>query len=191
MSADRKLVRAEHNSGVIWKSARWLQMASGAVLFLLTIEAVVAPDQSASGESITQSSALVLDGKVKHPQRLSVDALRKFPAERVQVSFQTARGIEKSSYTGVLLWTLLGEAGGIDDSAKGAELRHTISITGRDGYTVVISTGEIAPDFGGKPAMIAYERDGEELGDKGLRVVMPGDKHGGRYVRDVVEIEVK
>jgi molybdate transport system regulatory protein len=130
-------------------------------------------------------------GKVKHPLRLSVDVLRKLPAERAEVSFQTARGIEKSSYTGVLLWTLLGEAGGIDDSAKGAELRHTISITGRDGYNVVVSTGEIAPDFGGKAAMIAYERDGEEFGDKGLRVVMPGDKHGGRYVRDVVEIEVK
>jgi hypothetical protein len=92
----------------------------------------------------------------------------------------------------VLLWTLLGEVGGIDDPAKGAELHHTISITGRDGYLVVISTGEIAPDFGGKPAMVAYERDGEELrDDKGLRVVMPGDKHSGRYVRDVVEIEVK
>src|SRR5882762_5430110 len=138
MSADRKLVRAEHNSGVIWKSARWLQMASGAVLFLLTIEAAVAADQSASGESITQSSALVLDGKVKRPQRLSVDALRRLPAERVEVSFRTARGIEKSSYTGVLLWTLLGEAV-----------------------------------------------------EKCLRVVMPGDKRGGRYVRDVVEIEVK
>ena len=121
---------------------------------------------------------------------MSVDVLRKFPAERVEVSFQPGRGIEKSSYTGVLLWTLLGRAGGIDDSAKGAELRHTISITGRDGYTVVISTGEIAPDFGDKAAMIAYERDGEAL-EKCLRVVMPGDKRGGRYVRDVVEIEVK
>jgi hypothetical protein len=54
-----------------------------------------------------------------------------------------------------------------------------------------LSTGEIAPDFGGKTAMIAYERDGVELGDKVLRVVMPGDKHGGRYVRDVVEIAVR
>jgi DMSO/TMAO reductase YedYZ molybdopterin-dependent catalytic subunit len=172
-------------------STRALQILAArvVVLLLLTARPVTAADQS--GEATTPSSGLLLDGKVKHPQRLSVDVLRKFPAERVEVSFQTARGIEKSSYTGVLLWTLLGEAGGIDDSAKGAELRHTISITGRDGYTVVISTGEIAPDFGGKPAMIAYERDGQELGDTGLRVVMPGDKHGGRYVRDVAEIEVK
>jgi hypothetical protein len=48
----------------------------------------------------------------------------------------------------------------------------------------------IARDFGGKAAMIVYEGDGKELGDKGLRVVMPGDKHGGRYVRDVVAVEV-
>lgn len=39
--------------------------------------------------------------------------------------------------------------------------------------------------------MIAYERNGQELDENGLRVVMPGDRHGGRYVRDVVEIEVK
>jgi hypothetical protein len=86
---------------------------------------------------------------------------------------------------------LLEEAGGIDDPAKGAELHHTITTTGRDGYVVVISTGEIAPDFGGKSAMVAYERDGQQLSDTGLRIVMPGDKHGGRYVRDVAEIEVK
>jgi hypothetical protein len=128
---------------------------------------------------------------VKHPQSFSAAVLRKLPAEQVEVSFQTARGAEKSSYTGVLLWTLLGEAEEIDDPAKGAELRHTIKITGRDGYTVVISTGEIAPDFGGKAAMVAYERNGEALGDNALRVVMPGDKRGGRYVRDVAEIEVR
>jgi hypothetical protein len=190
MSANRNRRAARTRDAV---SSRVLQLlaASVVVLLLLTAGPVTAADQSAPGDATTPSSGLVLDGKVKHPQRLSVDILRKFPAERVEVAFQTGRGVEKSSYTGVLLWTLLGEAGGIDDSAKGAELCHTISITGRDGYTVVISTGEIAPDFGGKPAMIAYERDGQELGDTGLRVVMPGDKHGGRYVRDVAEIEVK
>ena len=39
--------------------------------------------------------------------------------------------------------------------------------------------------------MIAYERDGEELGEQGLRAVMPGDRRGGRYVRDVIEINVE
>jgi DMSO/TMAO reductase YedYZ molybdopterin-dependent catalytic subunit len=166
--------------------ARQLLAASVAALLLFPGGPVTAGDPSAPPDS-----GIMLDGNVKHPQRLTVDTLRKLPAERVEVAFQTGRGMEKSSYTGVLLWALLEKAGGIDDPAKGAELRHTIRITGRDGYVVVLSTGEIAPDFGGKPAMVAYERDGQELADTGLRIVMPGDKHGGRYVRDVAEIEVK
>jgi DMSO/TMAO reductase YedYZ molybdopterin-dependent catalytic subunit len=190
MVSYRRPVRAEHSEGVIRRSPLRIQIAGLAAAFFLTAGGTAAVAQSA-GETLPRSSALVLDGKVKHPQRLSLEALRQLPAEQVAVAFQTSRGIEKSSYTGVLLWTLLDAAGGIDDAAKGAELRHTISITGRDGYNIVISTGEIAPDFGGKPAMIAYERDGAGLADNGLRVVMPGDKRGGRYVRDVVEIEVK
>jgi hypothetical protein len=51
------------------------------------------------------------------------------------------------------------------------------------------STGEIAPDLGGKPALVAYERDGKPLDD--FRIVMPGDKHGARNVRDVAAITVE
>jgi DMSO/TMAO reductase YedYZ molybdopterin-dependent catalytic subunit len=190
MSIDRKLPRAGPGKATIRRSALRLYLPTAAALFLVTTEAAFAVEQAAP-DGATSGPGLVLDGKVKHPQQFSLDALRKLPAERVEVSFQTGRGIETSTYTGVRLWTLLGEVGGIDDAAKGAELHHTINITGHDGYLVVISTGEIAPDFGAKPAMVAYGRDGEELGNKGLRLVMPGDKHGGRYVRDVVEIEVK
>ena len=109
----------------------------------------------------------------------------------MQVSFEGERGAQNSSFTGVRLWTLLDKAGGIDDGAKGAELRHTSKVTGRDGYVVVLSTGEIAPEFGGKPALIAYQRDGAMLGGAGFRLVMPGDKRGGRNVRDVVTIMVE
>ncbi len=167
-------------------------LAAGlAALLLFAAGAAVATGQSRPSDPATQNASLVFDGNVKNPQRLSEERLRSLPAERAEVSFQTSRGTETSSYAGVLLWTLLAEAGGIDDSAKGAELRHTIMITGRDGYRVVISTGEIAPDFGGKRAMLAYERDGKDLGQAGLRVVMPGDKRGGRSVRDVVRIEIE
>jgi DMSO/TMAO reductase YedYZ molybdopterin-dependent catalytic subunit len=133
-------------------------------------------------------ASLSIEGRVKHPQRFDLEALRKLPAETVQVSFEGERGTQTSSFTGVRVWTLLDKAGGIDDSAKGAELRHVIKVTGRDGYVVVLSTGEIAPEFGGKPALIAYQRDGAMLEEAGFRLVMPGDKRGGRNVRDVVTI---
>jgi len=44
-----------------------------------------------------------------------------------------------------------------------------------------MSSGEIAPDFDAKGVIVAYERDGKPLDE--FRIVMPGDKHGGRNVR--------
>jgi hypothetical protein len=39
--------------------------------------------------------------------------------------------------------------------------------------------------------MIAYQRDGAPLGGTGFRLVIPGDKHGGRSVRDVTAITIE
>ena len=63
-----------------------------------------------------------LIGNVNHPQQFDLETLQKLPAQQVTVSYQAGR-VEEVSFTGVLLWTLLGEAGGIDDPAKRAELR--------------------------------------------------------------------
>jgi DMSO/TMAO reductase YedYZ molybdopterin-dependent catalytic subunit len=136
-----------------------------------------------------QSPSLSLEGKIKEPRHFTLDDLKKLPAERAEISYRTDRGPVTASFTGVLLWSLIGAAGGLDDAAKGADLRHAIRITAKDGYVVVISTGEIAPEFGAKPALVAYERDGKPLDD--FRIVMPGDKHGGRNARDVVSIAVE
>lgn len=136
-----------------------------------------------------QSPSLMLEGKVKQPARVALADLKKLPTEHLTVSYQTDRGVVTASFTGVLLRSLIGAAGGIADSGKGAELRHAIRITAKDGYWIVTSTGEIAPDFGNKAALVAYERDGKPLSD--FRLVMPGDKHGGRNVRDIVSIAVE
>lgn len=141
------------------------------------------------GFAAAQSPALVLDGKVKQPQRWTLDDLKKMPAEHATLSYQTDRGVVSASFTGVLLWSLIRAAGGIDDSGKNAELRHAIRITAKDEYVIVTSTGELAPDFGDKAAIVAYERDGQPL--DGFRIVMPGDKHGGRNVRDVISISIE
>jgi hypothetical protein len=142
-----------------------------------------------AGPAVAQSPELVLEGKVRQPQRWTLEDLKKMPAEHADVSYQTDRGPVSGSFTGVLLWSLIGAAGGIDDSAKNPELRHAIRITVKDGYVVVTSSGEIAPDFGAKAVIVAYERDGKPLDD--FRIVMPGDKHGGRNVRDVVSINIE
>ena len=142
-----------------------------------------------AGPAVAQSPELVLQGKVRQPQRWTLEDLKKMPAEHADVSYQTDRGPVRGSFTGVLLWSLIGAAGGIDDNAKSPELRHAIRITAKDGYVVVTSSGEIAPDFGAKGVIVAYERDGKPLDE--FRIVMPGDKHGGRNVRDVVSINIE
>jgi hypothetical protein len=160
----------------------------GAVLLLL-LPLLCGPTQAADPAA---KPTLSLTGKVPHPQQFDLDRLRALPSQQVQVSYETEHnGSRQASYTGVLLWSLIGEAGGIDDQARGAVLRHVIKITAQDGYVVVLSTGEIAPDFGAKPALIAYQRDTEAPGAGGLWLVMPGDKLGGRYVHDVVAIDVE
>ena len=105
------------------------------------------------------------------------------------MTYQTDRGPVTASFTGVPLWSLIDAAGGLDDTGKGAAIRHAIRITAKDGWVVVTSTGEMAPDFGGRHALVAYERNGKPLDD--FRIVVPGDKHGARDARNVVTITVE
>jgi DMSO/TMAO reductase YedYZ molybdopterin-dependent catalytic subunit len=143
----------------------------------------------AVGPAAGQSPELRLDGKVQHPQHWTLAELQKMPAQHATVTYQTEHGAVTADFTGVLLWSLIDAAGGIADQGKRPELRHAIRIIAKDNYVVVTSTGEIAPDFGNKGTLVAYERDGKPLPD--FRIVMPGDKHGGRNVRDVVSITVE
>lgn len=134
---------------------------------------------------------LLVDGHVAHPLDLPMAELMKLPVTAVDVSFQTGQGQENGHYAGVLLWTLLQRAALADAEGKRPDLRHTLTVIGRDGYTVALAFGEIDPDFEGKTVILAYQRDGHPLDSKDpLRLIVPGDKHGGRAVRDVVRITV-
>ncbi len=67
-------------------------------------------------------------------------------------------------------------------------LRRNIVVTGRDGYAVTLALAEIDPEFEGKQVLLAYRRNGQPIEGNTLRLVVPGDRHGGRSVRDVVRI---
>jgi len=134
------------------------------------------------------SKPVTIDGLVKQPQQVTADALRQLPAVERQVTFLTDRGPQTATYTGVLLWTLIDRAK-VDDAAKWGELRHVLAVTAADGYLLMASIGEIDPNFGNAPVMLAYAQDGKPL--PALRLVFPSDKHGARDVHDVVRIEVR
>ncbi len=136
--------------------------------------------------------AATLDGLVDHPLTLSAADLAALPATEVDSSFQTGHGQQTGHFKGVSLWSLVERAGlAVEPGNRRNSLRHYLLVTGRDGYAVVLSIGEIDPDFEGKAVILAYDRDGKPEGGDGLRLIVPGDRHSGRAVRDVVHIEVK
>jgi len=54
----------------------------------------------------------------------------------------------------------------------------------------VIALAEIAPQFAGRPIQIADSENGAPLPQQALRLIVPGDRRGGRSVRDVVRIDI-
>jgi len=121
---------------------------------------------------------------------LDLAAVRQLPAVEVRVSFLTGHGTEQATYTGPLLWSVLERAGEVEGDPR-TRLRRTVAVTGRDGYVAVLALAEIDPDFEGKQVIVAYQRDGQPIPGDALRLVVPGDRRGGRSVRDVVRIEVR
>jgi DMSO/TMAO reductase YedYZ molybdopterin-dependent catalytic subunit len=135
------------------------------------------------------AAGVSIGGQVQHPSTLTAEDLQKLPATTVPTSFQTDKGVESASYTGALLWTVLAHASPIDAAGKNARLRHVFLVKGSDGYVISLSEGELDPMFENKSIILAYAKDGKPI--DGIRLVVPGDKHGGRAVRDVVGIDVQ
>ena len=103
------------------------------------------------------------------------------------------------TYTGTALWTLLSNAGECRRSRglKTAPFSTSVVAVGSDGYEAVFSGGEINPIFGGssaKPDTVAYSDTdgqlGQGSGDGFARMVVPGDTAGGRYVSNLVDLNV-
>ncbi len=163
------------------------------VAMIIGLALLLGPARPATAADPGTVDELVIDGSVDHVLRLGSTELKAIPATVVDVSYATGHGEETGHFSGTLLWTLIERAGIAGDGAKPKHhLGHSLLVTGRDGYAVTLSVGELDPDFEGKSVILAYARDDKPTPPaEGLRLVVPGDKKGGRSVRDVVRIEVK
>jgi hypothetical protein len=143
-----------------------------------------------SGAAVGEG-APVLRGAVRHELALDEVLLKSLPAVTIDVTFETGQGNKSGRYTGVLLWALLKKGEPIDEPGKNASLKHTLLITGRDGYAVALAMGEIDPHYEGKQIIVAYVGGEPSASMSSLRLVVPGDVHGGRSVRDIATIELR
>lgn len=131
------------------------------------------------------STRLTVSGEVRRPGIYDLGTLGALP--------RVTRTVGNNEYAGASLWEFLNSTVGI---ATNANVNNDILAlyvvgTGSDGYKAVIAMGEIAPNFGNQPNIIAYELNGAPLTDNGFaRFVVPNDIRAGRFVSNLVAIEV-
>lgn len=132
----------------------------------------------------TAATQFHLDGLVMTPADYDREALGKLPRTSITVG--------KAVYSGVSLWALLSKADIVTrPEIKNGILRGFIVATASDGYKLVISLGEIDPDFGNQPCLIATQKDGADFTSGGFaQLVFPNDVKKGRWVRGLTGLKV-
>lgn len=131
------------------------------------------------------STQFKVSGAVKADMTFDLAALQALPS--------ITRTVGADTYTGVSFWDLLNTTVGLvlDPAVKNDVLGKYVVATGSDGYKSVFSLGELSPDFGNQPDMIAYALNGNPLDVNGFaRVVVPNDNRRGRWVSNLVSLEV-
>ncbi|WP_298948097.1 hypothetical protein [uncultured Paracoccus sp.] len=149
--------------------------------------------------ALTIACAAILPGSafaqamLSGPDGLSVsltpESLGALPSQEIEVSYLSSKGEQSARYKGVLLWDLIARETELDDDVKSA-LRRIVLVKASDDHQVAFSIGEIAPDFGDTPILLAYEVDGAPV-PGGLQMVAPGDKRGARYIKEIVALELR
>lgn len=143
----------------------------------------------AAGPAQAANPPLAVTGLVSTPLHLTAADLSAFPPIHILASQISGKGPVALDCNGASLAAILSKATLKLGGKQNAGLSHTLLVTGDDGYTVVLSLGEIDADYGDAGAIIATSCNGKPLNNP--RLVMPNDKHGGRAVQGVVSIEVK
>ena len=123
--------------------------------------------------------------RVVTPQEIST-----LPTVQVTVAVEPGHGPAQRTYEGPLLWTLLNHAGAVEANKFREQVRQAVIATGSDGYSVVLALGEISPGFEDKQVIVAERMDGQPLAAGHFRLVVPGEKRGGRSAHDLVRISV-
>jgi DMSO/TMAO reductase YedYZ molybdopterin-dependent catalytic subunit len=157
-------------------------------VFFTTANAKSSPPRPSA--SATAEAGLKVLGTVAQELSLSLDDLKKFPRKSVSTK---GHDDQMHQYDGVPIGAILEKAGVPQGSAlRGKSMALTIVAEGSDGYRAVFSLAELDQDFAAETVLIVDSTDGQPLApDQGpLRLIVPGDKRQGRWVRMLKSITV-
>ncbi|WP_374306447.1 molybdopterin-dependent oxidoreductase [Methylocella sp.] len=160
----------------------------------LSASPVLAPQLSqAQAQTSGPTTRFSVGGLVSNTLVLTADRLKAYPPSTINVQYFAGGAPTSHTFKGALLWDILQAAGIVTDpSVSNGVLRRVVVVIGSDNYQAVFGAGELSPRFGGNQVIIAYEQDGQPLGDDGFaKLVSPVDIAGGRFVSNISSIIVR
>ena len=167
---------------------RCMQRLSFRVSALICLCVSVAYGQTSQEQAVPQT--FTVSGDIQSRLVLKAEDLAKMPREKVLVPEQDGTRIE---YEGVPLREILTKAGvPMGKELRGKALASYVLAKARDGYQVVFTFAEVAPEFANESILVVDKRDGKPLfGYQGpFRLVCPNDKAGARSVRMLQDLEI-
>jgi hypothetical protein len=136
---------------------------------------VTGPTLSVGGQ-VTESSAYTTAQLAALPQTIGTITIGGF----------------LDTYSGVLLETLVTDAGPAYPASllntKNELLRVTVTVQGA-GRDLTLAVGELDPNFGNHPALVALSRNGRPIAG-GPELVVPGDQFPARFLPQVSKVTV-
>jgi len=130
-----------------------------------------------------------LNGEVVSPSSYTLAQLASLAQTTVTVTVGTRQFTE----TGVLLETLVAAANPAYPASllntKNKLLRVTATVRGAGHDAVTFAVGELDPNFGNHPALVALTQNGHTI-DGGPELVVPGDRAPARFIRGVSEVTI-
>jgi DMSO/TMAO reductase YedYZ molybdopterin-dependent catalytic subunit len=152
----------------------------------IKLEDSIAPPPAAT---FVATTSFQLTGLVNAPGTYDLSKLNSLPQSQVSIT----SGSTTSVYGGVLVTDLLNSAGlTLNQAVKNDQLTKSVIAIGSDGYTSIVTAGEVDPKFGNIKVLVATSVNGGPLSNtQGFaRIVVPGDAAAGRFVSGLSTITI-
>jgi hypothetical protein len=167
--------------------------ASFALFALFVVPALGQTDHGTDQNSMSVPAAKPPAGPLKitfgdQSAEWTPATLAALPHTTISVYNEHAKA--NQTYSGVPLIDLLVKLG-VPDKPRGKQFKIYLVAVGSDGYEVVYSLGEVAPDVHDATVLVADSEDGKPIADDGpLKMVASGEKRPARWVRNLVAVRV-
>lgn len=153
--------------------------------------AIVALPVTAAAQDRTADCRIAIDGDVPRPITVGPAELSRLPRYTV-----TARdhGGPATEYQGVRLGDVVALAGApLGAALRGPAMTQSVIVSAADGYRVLFALPELDTAFTDRPILLVDRERGQPLEENEgpCRVVVPWEKRGARWIRQVTAIELR